>query len=31
VAKAGDYAGAKRTFEDGASVVAQSLDALKHA
>jgi HPt (histidine-containing phosphotransfer) domain-containing protein len=31
VAKAGDYAGAKRAFEDGASVVAQSLDALKHA
>ena len=31
VAKAGDYAGAKRTFEDGASIVAQSLAALKHA
>ena len=31
VAKAGDYAGAKRAFEDGASVVAQSLHALKHA
>jgi HPt (histidine-containing phosphotransfer) domain-containing protein len=31
VAKAGDYAGAKRAFEHGASVVAQSLHALKHA
>jgi hypothetical protein len=31
VAKAGDYEAAKRTFDDGARVVAQSLDALKHA
>jgi HPt (histidine-containing phosphotransfer) domain-containing protein len=31
VAKAGDYEAAKRTFDEGARVVAQSLDALKHA
>jgi hypothetical protein len=31
VAKAGDYDAAKRTFEDGARVVAQSLEALKRA
>ena len=30
-AKAGDYVGAKRKFEDGAALVAQSLDALKRA
>ena len=31
IAKAGDYAGAKRKFEDGASLVAQSLEALRQA
>jgi HPt (histidine-containing phosphotransfer) domain-containing protein len=30
-AKAGDYAEAKRRFEGGASLIAQSLDALKRA
>jgi HPt (histidine-containing phosphotransfer) domain-containing protein len=30
-AKAGDYAGAKRRFDDAASLIAQSLDALKRA
>jgi HPt (histidine-containing phosphotransfer) domain-containing protein len=30
-AKAGDYAEAKRKFENGASLVAQSIDALKRA
>lgn len=30
-AKAGDYAGAKRKFDDGASLIAQSLAALKNA
>jgi HPt (histidine-containing phosphotransfer) domain-containing protein len=30
-AKAGDYAEAKRKFEGGASLIAQSLEALKHA
>jgi len=30
-AKAGDFAGAKRTFDAGAALVAQSLDALKKA
>jgi len=30
-AKAGDYAEAKRKFDGGASLVAQSLEALKHA
>lgn len=30
-AKAGDYAEAKRKFDDGASLIAQSLEALKHA
>lgn len=30
-AKAGDFDGAKRKFEDGAIVIAQSLDALKKA
>ena len=30
-AKAGDYAEAKRTFDGGASLIAQSLEALKHA
>ena len=30
-AKAGDYAGAKRRFDGGASLIAQSLEALKHA
>ena len=31
VAKTGDYAGAKRKFEEGAALVAQSLEALKKA
>ena len=30
-AKAGDYAGAKRKFDEGATLVAQSLEALKRA
>lgn len=30
-AKAGDYAEAKRKFEGGASLIAESLEALKHA
>jgi HPt (histidine-containing phosphotransfer) domain-containing protein len=30
-AKAGDYAGARRKFDEGAALVAQSLDALKRA
>ena len=30
-AKAGDYTGAKRKFEGGASLIAQSLEALKRA
>ena len=30
-AKAGDYAEAKRRFEGGASLIAQSLEALKRA
>lgn len=30
-AKAGDYAGAKRRFDGAGSLIAQSLDALKHA
>lgn len=30
-AKAGDYAEAKRKFDDGASLIAQSIEALKHA
>ena len=30
-AKAGDFAGAKRKFDDGAALVAQSLEALKKA
>jgi HPt (histidine-containing phosphotransfer) domain-containing protein len=30
-AKAGDYAEAKRKFDSGASLIAQSLEALKHA
>lgn len=30
-AKAGDYAEAKRTFDGGASLIAQSIEALKHA
>jgi HPt (histidine-containing phosphotransfer) domain-containing protein len=30
-AKAGDYAGAKQKFEDAASLIARSLDALRHA
>ena len=30
-AKAGDYAEAKRRFDGGASLIAQSLEALKHA
>ena len=30
-AKAGDYAEAKRKFDSGASLIAQSLDALKRA
>lgn len=30
-AKAGDYAEAKRKFDGGASLIAQSLEALKHA
>jgi HPt (histidine-containing phosphotransfer) domain-containing protein len=30
-AKAGDYAEAKRRFDGGASLIAQSIDALKHA
>jgi HPt (histidine-containing phosphotransfer) domain-containing protein len=30
-AKAGDYAEAKRTFEGGASLIAESLEALKQA
>ena len=30
-AKAGDFAGAKRAFESGAALVAQSIDALKKA
>jgi HPt (histidine-containing phosphotransfer) domain-containing protein len=30
-AKAGDYAEAKRSFDGGASLIAQSLEALKHA
>ncbi len=30
-AQAGDYAEAKRKFEGGASLVAQSIEALKHA
>lgn len=30
-AKAGDYAEAKRKFERGASLIADSLEALKHA
>lgn len=30
-AKAGDYAEAKRKFDDGASLIAQSLEALKRA
>jgi histidine phosphotransfer protein HptB len=30
-AKAGDYAEAKRRFDGGASLIAQSLQALKHA
>lgn len=29
--KAGDYAEAKRKFDGGASLIAQSLEALKHA
>jgi HPt (histidine-containing phosphotransfer) domain-containing protein len=29
-AKAGDYAEAKRKFEGGAALIAQSLEALKH-
>ena len=30
-AKAGDYAAAKRAFHHGAALIAQSLDAMKHA
>jgi HPt (histidine-containing phosphotransfer) domain-containing protein len=30
-AKAGDYAEAKRKFDGGAGLIAQSLDALRHA
>ncbi len=30
-AKAGDYAGAKRHFEAAAGLIAESLEALKHA
>jgi HPt (histidine-containing phosphotransfer) domain-containing protein len=30
-AKAGDYAAAKRKFDDGATLIAQSLEALKQA
>jgi hypothetical protein len=30
-AKAGDYAEAKRKFEGSAGLIAQSLEALKHA
>ena len=30
-AQAGDYAEAKRRFDDGAALIAQSLEALKHA
>jgi HPt (histidine-containing phosphotransfer) domain-containing protein len=30
-AQAGDYVGAKRRFEGAGSLIAQSLDALKHA
>jgi HPt (histidine-containing phosphotransfer) domain-containing protein len=30
-AKAGDYAEAKRRFDGGAKLIAQSLEALKHA
>ena len=30
-AKAGDYAGAQRTFDSGADLIAQSIEALKHA
>jgi len=30
-AKAGDYAGARRKFDDGASLIAQSIEALKRA
>jgi HPt (histidine-containing phosphotransfer) domain-containing protein len=30
-AKAGDYAAAKRKFNDGATLIAQSLEALKQA
>jgi len=30
-AKAGDYVEAKRKFDDGASIIAQSLEALKRA
>jgi HPt (histidine-containing phosphotransfer) domain-containing protein len=30
-AKAGDYAEAKRTFDGGAGLIAQSIEALKHA
>ena len=30
-AKAGDYAEAKRKFDGGAALIAQSLEALKHA
>ena len=30
-AKAGDYAEAKRRFDGGAQLIAQSLEALKHA
>jgi HPt (histidine-containing phosphotransfer) domain-containing protein len=30
-AKEGDYAAAKRKFDEGASLIAQSLEALKHA
>jgi len=30
-AKAGDFAGARRKFDDGATLIAQSLEALKRA
>ncbi|HEV3007604.1 MAG TPA: Hpt domain-containing protein [Burkholderiales bacterium] len=30
-AKAGDYAEARRKFDSGASLIAQSIEALKHA
>jgi HPt (histidine-containing phosphotransfer) domain-containing protein len=30
-AKAGDYDGAKRKFDEGAGLIAQSIEALRHA